>query len=564
VINLVLLLPEASSPQTPHIRSYPRPTSARATKCTAMLDLILEGGHICDGTGEPPFVTDIAVAADRIVRIGDCREFEALARVQCTGRVVAPGFIDMHGHSDETLLVLPSADSKIRQGITTEVGGNCGASPAPLAGIGLRERREELQHHLGFAPAWTNFDGFFSELEHARPTLNFCCLVGLGTIRSSIDAVTPAPLDAEALAQAQRLVHEACEQGAIGISSGLIYPPGSFADTNELIAMADAAADAGSPLYATHIRNEGDELLEAVDEALEVGRRSACAVQLSHHKASRRRNWGKVHDSLAAVERARNSGLDVVLDQYPYIASSTGLDVILPPDVRVGSRDDIASRLSDHRYAALVAARVELDYGGRWHEVLVASVDSQKNQPYQGMNIAEIGQAMGCAPVAAALRLLVDENLDVAAIYFTMCEDDVRTVLSYQHTAIGTDAVVRAPFGVTSTGKPHPRTYGTFPRIFRRYVRETPVLPLPEAVRRATSLAAGRLGLRQRGLLAAGFFADIVVFDRDRISDTATYLDPHRFPEGIDSVYVNGQAAVRDGAATGLRPGRVLRRGRDL
>jgi N-acyl-D-amino-acid deacylase len=529
-----------------------------------MLDLILEGGHICDGTGLAPFVTDIAVAADRIVRIGDCRELEAVVRVQCSGRVVAPGFIDMHGHSDETLLALPSADSKTRQGITTEVGGNCGASPAPLAGIGLRERREELQHHLGFEPVWTDFDEFFSELERSRPALNFCCLAGLGTIRSSIDAVTPTPLDTQALVRAQRLVRAACEQGAIGISSGLIYPPGSFADTNEIIAMAEAAAAAGSPLYATHIRNEGDELLEAVEEALEVGRRSACAVQLSHHKASRRRNWGKVHDSLAAVERARTSGLDVVLDQYPYTASSTGLDVILPPDVRVGSRDEIASRLSDRRYAALVAARVELDYGGRWHEVLLSSVDSQKNRPYQGMNIAQIGQAMGCTPVAAALRLLVDEKLDVAAIYFTMSEDDVRAVLSYQQTAIGTDAVVRAPFGVTSNGKPHPRTYGTFPRIFRRYVRETPVLPLPEAVRRATSLAAGRLGLRQRGLLAPGYFADIVVFDRDTISDTATYLDPHQFPQGIASVYVNGQVTVSDGAATGLRPGRVLRRGRDL
>ena len=265
-----------------------------------------------------------------------------------------------------------------------------------------------------------------------------------------------------------------------------------------------------------------------------------------------------------AVERARASGLDVVLDQYPYKASCTGLDVILPADVNVGGPEAVAARLRDPRYAALVAVRVELEYGGRWHEVLVSSVASQKNRHCEGMTIADIGRATGRSPVIAALRLLVEEQLDVAAIYFTMCEEDVQTVLSYGHTCIGSDASARAIAGVTASGKPHPRAYGTFPRIFKRYVRDERLLSLEEAVRRASALPARRLGLRDRGLIADSHFADLVVFDQRSIADTATYTDPHHYPTGINHVFVNGAAVVRDGQTTGARPGKVLRKGRDL
>ena len=529
-----------------------------------MLDVILDGGSIVDGTGRQPFVTDLAVAADRIVRIGDCSELEAVERLDVRGRAVSPGFIDMHGHSDEVLLALPSADGKIRQGITLEVGGNCGFSPAPLHGAALTDKRQEMSDRFGMEVDWTGFEGFFGALEASPPAMNFCCLVGLGTVRSAIAALGPAPLDREQTDAAAALVREACEHGAIGVSSGLIYPPGRSADVGELVALSAAAAAGGAALYASHIRSEGSALVEAVDEALEVGRRSGCAVQLSHHKAAGRRNWGKVHDTLARIDRARDGGLDVVLDQYPYKASSTGLDVILPDDVNVGPRAQVVARLSDPQYAALVAARVELEYGDRWHEVLLASVSSSANRRFEGQTMTEIAATMGCSPVAAALRLLVEEKLEAAAIYFTMCEDDVKTVLSYRNTCIGTDATARALRGPTARGKPHPRTFGTFPRIFKRYVRDLGVLSLPEAVRRATSLAARRLGLRDRGELAAGAFADIVVFDSERIADTATYAQPYSFPAGIQHVFVNGAAAVRDGAITGSRSGRVLRRGRDL
>jgi N-acyl-D-amino-acid deacylase len=529
-----------------------------------MLDVILKNGLIVDGTGTTPLRSDVAVAGDRIVRIGDCRDADGALCLDVLGMVVAPGFIDMHGHSDEVLLVGPDAASKLHQGITTEVGGNCGFSPAPLANASLREKRTEMRRHYGAETSWSDFDGFFRALEQANPSINFCCLAGLGTIRSALDLLGPDPLVGEDLVRAGNLVREACEHGAIGVSSGLIYPPGNSADTTELIALAGAAARAGSALYASHIRSEGDHLIEAVEEALEIGWRSGCAVQLSHHKASRRRNWGKVHDTLARVDRARDRGLDVVLDQYPYKASSTGLDVILPKDVNVGTREQVASRLADPRYAALVATRVELEYGGRWHEVLISSVGSERNRDLEGQTISGIATASGRTPVDTALRLLVDEQLDVGAIFFTMCEEDLRTVLSYRQTCIGTDAVAQAIEGITARGVPHPRTFGTFPRVFKRYVRDGGLLSLEEAVRRATALPAGRLGLRGRGTLAAGSVADIVVFDPQRIADTATYEQPRCYPSGIRHVFINGVTAIRDGYMTRVRAGRVLRRGRDL
>ena len=529
-----------------------------------MLDIILTSGLVLDGTGTPGFHTDIAIKGDRIVRIGDCSRHDAVLRIDCSGFAIAPGFIDMHSHSDELLLVDPVADCKIRQGITTEVGGNCGSSPGPLSLDEFQSRRQRFRDVYGFELTTSEMGAFLDALDAAPPSVNFCCLVGLGETRGAAGGMSEQPLDREALARECELVARACEAGAIGVSSGLIYPPGSFADTAELTALASAAARAGSPLYASHIRSEGDELLEATAEALDVGRGAGVAVQLSHHKASGKKNWGKVHDTLAAVDRARASGLDVVLDQYPYKASSTGLDVILPKDVNIGGHDAVAARLAEPKYAALVAARVELQYADRWQDVLVSTVTSERNKRYEGMTVAQIAAENGRTPVGAALQLLVEERLDVAAIYFTMCEDDVRTVLSYDRTTIGTDAAVRSVEGVTARGKPHPRAFGAFPRVLKRYVRDTRLLSLEEAVRRATLLPSRRLGLRERGVIAAGWFADLVVFDPEGVADTATYEDPYRYPDGIVHVLVNGVTVVQDGRTTRRRPGHVLRRGRDL
>ena len=529
-----------------------------------MLDVVLERVSIIDGTGAPFYITDIALRGDRIVRIGDCTGREAVERVDCRTLAVAPGFIDMHGHSDESLIALPTADSKILQGVTLEVGGNCGASPGPFSLGTLAERRSDLRSQYGIDAPWEDLGGFLDALDAAPSSMNFCSLVGLGETRKAVGAVARSPLTKALLEQQCALVREACERGAIGVSSGLIYQPGSFADRAELESLAAAARDAGSPLYASHIRSEGDHLVEAVDEALTIGRRAGVAVQLSHHKASGRRNWGKVHDTLALVDRARASGVDVVLDPYPYKASSTGLDVILPVDVNVGTRAEITARLGDPAYFALTASRIEREYASRWDAVLVASVGSERNRECEGKTIGALATENGAAPATVALGLLRDESLDVAAIYFTMCEDDLRTVLQYAYTCIGSDSSARAIEGITARGKPHPRAFGTFPRILKRYVRDARLLSLEEAVRRATSLAADRLGLRERGRLLEGHFADLVLFDPAAIADTATYEDPFRYPSGIHSVYVNGEAVVRSGKITGARPGRVLRRGRDM
>ncbi|HXM18129.1 MAG TPA: D-aminoacylase [Candidatus Tumulicola sp.] len=525
-----------------------------------MLDVVLEGGTIVDGTGKPGFVADVAIAGDRIACIGSCRGLDSALRVACAGLVVAPGFIDAHGHSDERLLAVPLAESKIRQGITTEIGGNCGSSPAPLSAPMHDARRERFGRRYGIEVAWSDFAGFFSALERSGSALNFACLVGLGVVREAIGADAPAPLTPEQLEAATRLVRAACDEGAAGVSSGLIYPPGSFADTAELIALAGAAVQSNAPLYATHLRSEGDEMLEAVDEALEVGRRAEVAVQISHHKAAGKRNWGKVHDSLARIERARGSGVDVALDQYPYKASSTTLAAVLPADVNVGGPAAVAARLLDPPYAALVVARLELEYAGRWSDIYVSEAASEKNRSLEGMSLDDVGRRTGRSAAAAAVALLAEEGLEVSAIFFSMCEDDVRTVLSYRHTCIGTDAAARPATGPLALGRPHPRAFGTYPRVFKRYVRDTSLLELTEAVRRATSLPATRFALKQRGELREGWFADVVVFDSERIADTATYLEPQSFSEGIEHVFVNGEAVVSRGAVTGALAGRVLRR----
>ena len=450
-----------------------------------------------------------------------------------------------------------------------------GSRPRSAATAACRRRRsttrrgrsaaQELERHYGFEPTWRDFDGF---LRGARAVATGGELLLLGRPghdpqrdrrdRACPDGCRREPSRADARAPGVRT----------GRDRHLF---GSHLSAREIRrhARADrarqAAAASGSPLYASHIRSEGDGLIEAVDEALTVGRASGVAVQLSHHKASQRRNWGKVHDTLSARRPGASWGCDVVLDQYPYKASSTGLDVILPSDVNVGTRESVAS--SAER-PALCGAR-----GGarrtRIRRALARGAHRlggfEQEPPLRGAYHRGYRAIHGPTPVAAALRLLVEERLDVSAIYFTMCEDDVRAVLSYArhvhrhrcHRALPTQ-------GPTSSGKPHPRSFGTFPRIFKRYVRDTRLLSLPEAVRRATALPAGRLGLRGRGTVAMGNFADVVVFDRELIADTATYMQPHCYPLGIAHVFVNGAAAVRDGVTTGQRHGRVLRRGRDL
>jgi N-acyl-D-amino-acid deacylase len=458
-------------------------------------------------------------------------------------------------------LVNPRCEGKILQGVTTEIGGNCGTSVAPLRGEALVRKQEELTVYRHEAH-WSSLDEFFTLLQHQGIALNVATLIGLGTTRRAIWGDRPDKLDADALRAQCALVREGIEQGGLGVSSGLIYVPSRYADSDELIACADTARRAGQPRYASHIRDEGEHLVEAVEEALEVGRRAEVAVQCSHHKANGKKNWGKVHATLHAIARAREQGLTVHTDAYPYAAMWTDLSTILPSEILSGGREETLIRLSDPATSAMLAFRLELERADTWRDIMLTGGLSERNAHLAGVRLDALARDQRVPASRAALRLLLEERLNPQAIFFSMHEDDVDTVLSAPFTCIGSDASARGLHGITAQGVPHPRTYGTFPRVFKRFVRERKTLEFSEAIRRMTSLPADIFGLIDRGRIAVGAYADLVLFDEQRIADTATYERPCSPPVGIATVFVNGKAVVRDGHVTGALPGRTLRGGR--
>ena len=526
-----------------------------------MIHEIIEGALVYDGTSAPPRALDVALVADRIALLGDLSDRDAQVRTDGRGCVLAPGFIDVHSHSDELWLADGRCAGKIRQGVTTEIGGNCGTSVAPLLGL-ARERKVAEAKTVGVDASWRDLDDFFVCVERAGVALNIATLVGLGTTRRSVAGERDDRLDDDETRAQNALVREAIEHGALGVSSGLIYVPSRYADLTELVAAATTAREAGMPRYVSHIRDESDAMLAAVDEAIAVGRAAEVAVHVSHHKAARKKNWGNVHRSLAAMARARASGMAVSADVYPYVAMWTDLATILPDDALTGGREATLERLADPETAVALALRLALDRAGEWHDILISTVGSERNAPLAGLRVDELAERWRLSPPRAALRLLREEALDVQAIFFAMDEDDVASILSADFVSIGSDASARALDGPTAVGLPHPRTFGCFPRVFGRFVRGRRTLELGEAIRRMTSLAADQFGLVDRGRIVRGGYADLVLFDAAQIVDVATYDRPYAYPRGIDSVWVNGCAVVRAGEATGARPGRALRGGR--
>lgn len=525
-----------------------------------MISTVLHNVTILDGTGRVPYTTDIAIVDDRIALIGDLHDRDTIEWIDCTGKTIAPGFIDVHSHSDELWLALPRCDGKIAQGVTTEIGGNCGMSVAPLHGPGL-DRVQRNAHHAGIEVQWRSLDEFFGLVERNGVALNVATLVGLGTTRQVIAGDSERRLERDEILAQARIVREACEQGAIGVSSGLIYPPSRYADLDELVAMSIAARNANAPRYVSHIRDEADGVVEAIREALDVGERAEVLVQCSHHKAAGKKNWGKVHQTLGLIDAARARGLDAYCDVYPYIASWTELATILPADARFGGVEATLERLNDPESATAIALYLNLKYGDDWHDIMITEVASEKNSEIAGMRMDDIARLWWLSPANAAIKLLREERLEAGAVFFKMNEDDVATVLSADFCCVGSDASVRALTGVTARGVPHPRTFGTFPRVFGRFVRQRSTLDLTEAVRRMTALPASIFGLKERGTIETGNYADLVIFDAKTIRDTATYEQPYQFPVGIESVYVNGRAVLRNGEFTNARPGRVLRNG---
>jgi len=537
---------------------------AAAPRPVAVYDVLIRGGYIVDGAGSPWFRGDVAITGDRIAAVGQLAGARARDTIDARGLVVAPGFIDMLGHSEYPLLADGRAISKITQGITSEITGEV-TSVVPVNDNTLRELGAATRRRV----TWSDLDGYFAALEAARPAINLGTFVTVGSTRRAVMGDVDRPATPAEIEEMKRYVALAMQQGAMGLSSGLIYAPASYASTEEIVELARVAAQYGGG-YATHMRSEGDRLVEAIEEAITIGERAGGWVQIHHLKASGQQNWGKMKQAVATIEAARSRGIDVSADQYPYPASGTGLDAIIPNWAHAGGTDSLLARLADPATRARLRAELSDDQQGTdWRigtsaggpaGVMIAGVGADSLKKYQGMRLSEVAEARGQEVVDALLDLLLADRSRTSAIYFSMSEDDIEYAMRQPWVSVGIDAGARAADS-TVTGKPHPRAYGSFPRILCRYVRERGVLTLPDAIRKFTALPAARVGLDERGVIKAGLYADLTIFDPATVCDRATFDEPVQTSVGIQHVLVNGVPVLRDGTPTGERPGRALRRG---
>ena len=531
-------------------------------------DLIVSGGLIVDGTGAPARRADVGVVGDRIVAVGDLSRVdagEAAVRIDARDRVVAPGFVDVHAHSDASVLVDGALASHLRQGYTTQLSGNCGLTLAPL-GPRSRGWTDHFLVPYELRTGWTTFGEYLDVVDTVALGPNVAFLVGHGTIRETVVGGDARPARADEIAAMSRLVSDALDVGAFGLSSGLIYRPGIHAEAAELVALARIVGQCGA-LYASHIRNEAAGLLDAVREAIDTARAAGVRLQVSHLKAGAVAAWGLVDLAVAQLEAARAEGLDVGADQYPYTAASTGLDTILPPEMLVSEPAAEAARLRepavrDRVRRAIAEGRPGWENAAAdpgWPNLIVA--ESRSHPWLAGRSIAALAEEAGRDPLDVALDLLVGDLLDTSIVEECMSERDVEVVLAVPWIGVGTDGEGRRPgHPILGRGIPHPRSYGTAPRVLGRYVRERRVLALETAVAKLSSVPAERLGLTDRGVVRVGAAADLVVFDPATVADRATFTAPHAYPAGIEAVVVNGVVAVLDGEETGARPGRLLRR----
>jgi N-acyl-D-amino-acid deacylase len=521
--------------------------------------LVITEASVLDGSGSPGRRANVVVEGDRILEVTDRPVLEGRRVVDARGRVLAPGFVDTHSHADLSPFAEPWMDSAIRQGITTLVVGNCGSSPWPGAGL------EESAQLVGVSAAdlptrWSSYAGYLDAIDEARPACNVATLVGQGAVRGEAMRGDRRPPTDDELEAMRRLVAEAIDAGAVGVSTGLIYPPGMHARTDEIVELARVAGERGG-LYASHIRDEGRAVFEAVAEAIRVGREGGLPVHVSHLKVESSYAWGRAEELLETLDRARTDGADVSADQYPYTAWETSLATILPPWAPVETLGDLVPDGAPSEQLAEAIEHGEPGWGGNvdgigWERIVIGS--HQPDPSISGRSLADLATDRDHSPVEVAIGLLLADPY-TGMIGHGMLEEDVRLIASRPDVMVGTDGVAIAPDGPLGRFSVHPRYYGTFPRVLARYVREENLLDLPAAIRKMTSMPAERFGLRGRGRIAQGAFADLVLFDPDRIQDVATFERPHAFPNGIDLVVVNG-AIAWDGER-GERAGRVLRRG---
>ncbi|MBI4870360.1 MAG: D-aminoacylase [Candidatus Riflebacteria bacterium] len=520
-----------------------------------MFDLLFRNALLVDGTGAPPRPADVGVEKGRIAAVGDRLASEAATVVELDGLVLAPGFIDLHTHSDYWHLVEPFSLSKLHEGVTTDVSGNCGFSPFPLDET-ARAREAARWKPLGVTVDWSDFASYRRRCEQVGLGINHAFFVGHGALRAHVVGHVDRPATASELGRMKELLARELNAGAIGLSTGLIYAPGCFAGREEIASLCEVVVRRGG-LYASHIRGEGATLLEAIQEALWICQESGVRTQISHLKASRPQNWPKLDRALALIEYAQSEGLPVMADRYPYEATSAGVDQLLPEWAYEGGLQAELARLDEpravHRIREEMAHKFDADYYSR-----VQIADAAGHPELNGRRLDEFAAERGLEPDLAVFELLRLTQGRCECVYFVLSEQNMRRVLSREYVMVASDAEARATVGPASQGLPHPRAYGTFARVLGRLSRDEGLFPLEEAVRKMTSLSADQLGLTDRGRIAPGLAADLASFDPARILDRATYTDPHRYSEGVVHVVVNGRLVLRDGQPTGERPGRIL------
>ena len=529
-----------------------------------MSSFLVRGALVIDGSGGEPFRGDIAVKNGLITEVSPSIKGGGKAVIEADGLVAAPGFIDIHSHTDLTIFKHPFAESKALQGVTTEVIGNCGIGAFPVNSERRAVLLDYLKVHEFHLPSdglsWSNFTQYANQLDRIGLGLNLAPLAAHGALRIAVLGAEDCIPSDEELERMKNLLADSLEQGAWGLSTGLIYPPGSFAKTEELEALAKIVARYGA-IYTSHIRGEGATLMEALDEAVRIGRKGGVRVEVSHLKALGKDNWGRGKEALLKLEKARRDGVDISADQYPYEATSTSLTALVPPWAHAGGVGELLKRLASPKTAERLQAEIlrEIDQRGGPSRIVIAGIGSVKNISLSGKNVGQIAELWNCAPEIAVKRLLLEEEAAVGAVYFSLWDEDVAAILSSDQVSVGSDGMgmkAEEDFGKST----HPRSYGTFPRILGVYAREKGTLSMARAIHKMTGLVAGRVGLKNRGLIKPGFTADLALFDPLKIQDRSTFDHPHQYATGVIYTWVNGCPIVQEGIITGNTPGRVLRK----
>ncbi len=522
---------------------------------------VLRGALVFDGTGARPQEVDVALEGDRIAGIGPSLDVGNTSETDLRGLALAPGFIDIHGHTDLGLLVDPQAESKVRQGVTTEVTGQDGSSIGPWTDRGYRATSEQVRRRLEVDVPFRDLSGFFGWIDAQGAALNVASMIGQGTIREYVVGEDDRPATSGEVLQMINEVRRGLRAGACGLSSGLEYAPGAFAGTDELIRLAAILKDSGLP-YATHLRDEADGVFGALEEAIHIGRRAGVPVEISHLKAQGTRNWWKTPQLLETIERADSAATaGVGFDVYPYVAYSTSLANLFPVGARDGGTEAFVERLHDdaQRAALETPVRGKIDQLGGWAQVQISGTASEDLAWAHGRRLGELAAERGEDPYVLLVGLLIEDRGRADMVGFGMSEENVELQLAHQLAVVCSDGGARATSGPLSADMPHPRTFGAFPRVLGHYAREQGILPLEDAIHKMTMRPARRIGLTDRGVIHPGACADLVAFDPNTVADRATFEDPHQYPAGIPHVWVNGVQVLKDGEQTGALPGRSVR-----